>query len=99
MGTNSPSEINDQGRPVQLSTLKRVGRSGNMFAALVLLIAVIEKSSAAMQSPSASRMIVAGAYAVGLAAACFTFWQLMASREGNALRPSGCAANSEEETN
>ena len=84
---NSPSEINDLERPVQPSTVKRVGLSGNVIAALVLLIAVIEKSIAAMQSPSAGRMIMAGAYAVGLAAACFTLWHIMAKSRGKALNP------------
>ncbi len=98
MGTNSPPEINDQERPVQPRTLELARLFGNVIAVLVLLIAVIEKSIAAVRSPSASRMIVAGAYAVGLAGACFMLWQIMANRQGNALRPTGCAGNSKEQT-
>ena len=95
---NSPQEINDQGIPVQPRTLERAGLSGTVIAALVLLVAVFEKSRAAMQSPSASRMIMAGAYAVGLAAAGPALWQIVAIHRGVPSRPAGCAGHSKEQT-
>ena len=59
-----------------------IGGFGTVMIALVLLVAVVDKSNAALQSPSAIRIIMVGVYALGLAAAFVGLWQLVATRRG-----------------
>ncbi len=79
---NGSSEITGNRTSVWPRKRRRIGLWGTLVACSVLFVAVVDKSVAMMQSPSAGRVIMVGAYAAGLAAACFALWQIIAHRQG-----------------